>query len=455
MKTISGNDFFKYWKNFSEGGAAAVSTDTTTEVSTDITTENTVKEIINAIRANGDKAVRHYASLYDRSSPENPEVPLEKIIEAVKNIESHDIVLSDALKLSAQNILRFSQKQREQFVDFEFENSPGIFTGQKVIPVKRAAVYVPGGRFPLVSSALMCLIPAFCAGVEEVCFASPPGGGSIPANTGAPDTRILAAAGIAAQVCGRLDSGFRAFSMGGAQAIAALALGTETVPRCDVVSGPGNKYVAAAKRLLFGETGIDFIAGPSDILVIMDESASLDLAAADMLAQAEHDPDARARALVPNELTAKNLVKALDSRLQKLSTAKTARQSLDNGGLIVVYENQEQAQNIANIIAPEHLELQTAAPDNWIASLKNFGSLFIGSLSAEVLGDYSAGLNHTLPTLGTSRFSSGLSVRYFLKTLTTLRCEKAPGFSDALKAAETIAVAEGLSAHAQSAAARL
>lgn len=449
MKTITGNEFDNYLK-------------TITVNSENDSTEKTVKEIINAVRAGGDAAVRRYASLFDRSSPETLEVPPNKIRDAVIKLEKSDAALARALELAAQNIKRFSLKQREQYIDFEFENSPGVFTGQKVIPVGRAAVYVPGGRFPLISSALMCLIPAFSAGVDEVCLASPPGADGIP------DTRILAAAGIAAKVCGRLDNGFRSFAIGGAQAIAALALGTETIPRCDVVSGPGNKYVAAAKRLLFGETGIDFIAGPSDILVIMDEDSRPELAAADMLAQAEHDPDARARALVPNQKTADRLMAALNEKLAELNAAGSsmtppsanvpliAQQSLDNGGLIIIYKNREEAVKIANAVAPEHLELQVSGPDNWISLLKNYGSLFTGPLSAEVLGDYSAGLNHTLPTLGTSRFSSGLSVRYFLRTLTTLRCSNSHhpdnnGYAAALDAAETIARAEGLAAHAESA----
>jgi histidinol dehydrogenase len=318
--------------------------------------------------------------------------------------------------------------------------SDGLFVGQRVIPAQRAAIYVPAGRFPLVSTVLMGAIPALTAGVEEVLVAS------APLEDGLPDRRILAAAHLAGVS--------RVFAMGGAQAIAALALGTETVPRADVIAGPGNKYVAAAKRILFGEVGIDFVAGPTDVLIIAAGDGSPDLIAADMLAQAEHDGDARARALVPGRALAEGVAAALERRLATLPTTDTARLSLDAGGLIVVYDTREEAIRIANAIAPEHLELQVPNPQDWLPSLKNYGSLFIGELAAEVLGDYSAGINHTLPTSGSARFSGGLSVRHFLKVVTTLRCTPGLGVGEALAAAERIAQAEGLIAHRDSAARR-
>jgi histidinol dehydrogenase len=287
--------------------------------------------------------------------------------------------------------------------------------------------------------------------VEDVIFVSP------PLEDGLPDRKILAAAAIAADtVAGDSSSHakLRVFSVGGAQAIAALALGTQTIPRVDLIVGPGNKYVAAAKRILFGRVGIDFIAGPTDVLIIADGSSGADLIAADMIAQAEHDPDARARALVPNGELAGQIDEAVEKRLASLPTAATARASLDAGGLVVVYKTQEEAVRIANKIAPEHLELQVGDADSWIPRLKNYGSLFIGSLSAEALGDYSAGINNTLPTSTSARFSGGLSVRHFLKTVTTLRCASGEGFEKARNAAETLARAEGLEGHAQSAAAR-
>lgn len=444
MKIIKSEEFDFYWKNISK------------QID-DPKTEEIVKKIICDVREDGDAAVRKYASMFDKSSPVSLEVPVTETKRAYKELRANEPALTDALELAAENICRFSQKQREQFADFETEAKAGLFTGQRVIPAARAAVYVPGGRFPLFSSVLMGLIPAFSAGVEEVIFASP------PCEDGLPDRKILAAAAIAADACGVSDNRLKVFSMGGAQAVAALAFGTESVPRVDVIAGPGNRYVAAAKRLLYGQVGIDFIAGPSDVLVVAggqtanDNAAAdkaADIAAADMIAQAEHDPDARARALVPNKEFAEKVAAAVEKRLAVLPNEKTARASLDSGGVIIIYQNREEAIRIANTIAPEHLELQTDDAINWVSGLKNYGSLFIGALSAEAFGDYSAGINHTLPTSGSARFTGGLSVRHFLKTVTTLRCAAGEGFEKARNAAEILARAEGLEGHALSAACR-
>jgi len=446
MKIIYSKEFDSYWKK-------------EIKRADDTKTEKAVKKIIAGVRANGDVTVRKIASKFDKSSPQKLEVSLSEAKRALQQLRANEPSLAQALEFAAKNIKRFAEKQREQFANFEFEMEQGLVTGQRIIPVERAAIYVPGGRFPLFSSVLMCMIPAFCAGVEEVILSSP------PTQDGLPDKKILAAAAIAAEVTKVSDNRIRIFAIGGAQAIAALALGTESVPRVDVIAGPGNKYVAAAKKQLFGEVGIDFIAGPTDVLVIADGKPTdlqsvggiektADLIAADMLGQAEHDPDARARALVPSKELADKIITAIERRIKSLSTQKTARASLDAGGLIIVYETKEEAIRIANTIAPEHLELQTADADSWIPSLKNYGSLFIGSLSAEVLGDYSAGINHTLPTSTSARFTGGLSVRHFLKTVTTLRCTQGEGIEKARNAAEALARAEGLEGHAQSAAAR-
>jgi len=443
MKIIQSKDFDSYWKSESKK-------------SEDIKTEKIVKEIIADVRAKGDAAVRKYASKFDKSSPQRLEVPLSEAQRALEQLRANDPALAEALELAARHIKRFSEKQREQFANFEYEMETGLITGQRVIPVEKAAIYIPGGRFPLFSSVLMCMIPAFCAGVQEVILSSP------PMQDGLPDKKILAAAAIAAEACGITSNGsaaggaLRLYAIGGAQAIAALALGTESVPRVDVIAGPGNRFVTAAKRILFGEVGIDFIAGPTDVLIIADGSSkrAADIVAADMLGQAEHDPDARARALVPNMELANQITAAIEQRLAKLPTEKTARASLNAGGLIIVYQNRDEAIRIANTIAPEHLELQTADADTWIPKLVNYGSLFIGELSAEVLGDYSAGVNHTLPTSTSARFTGGLSVRHFLKTVTTLRCTPGEGFEKARNAAEILARAEGLEGHAQSAACR-
>ena len=395
----------------------------------------TVSEIIEAVRKEGDNALRRYAARFEKAVPENFEVPAEAAEKAWEKIQKDDPALTSALIFAADNIRRFAELQKKQLSSFETEIAPGLFTGQNIIPVNRAAIYVPAGRFPLFSSALMALIPAAVAGVKERILVSPPGEG------GFPDSRILAAAHHAGAK--------RFFALGGAQAIAALALGTETIPKVDLIAGPGNKYVAAAKKILFGEVGIDFIAGPTDVLIITEEATepAADLAAADMVAQAEHDPDACARALVPNREMALAIEKAYEKRL--------ALSSFNKNGLILIYKSKEEAVEIANRIAPEHLELHVSHPNEWMENLINYGSLFIGASSAEVLGDYSAGINHTLPTSGAARFTGGLSVRNFLKASTTLRCVSGKGYRDALTAAEIIAKAEGLTCHAESARIRL
>jgi len=437
MKIIRSEDFDSYWKS-------------ETKKADDAKTDKTVKKIIAEVRAKGDAAVKKYAAKFDKSSPQRLEVPLTEAQRALEQLRATEPALKSALELAAGHIRRFAEKQKEQFAHFEFAMEAGLVAGQRVIPVERAAIYIPGGRFPLISSVLMCMIPAFCAGVQEVILSSP------PMEDGLPDKKILAATMIAAADGIAHNGNLRIFTIGGAQAVAALALGTESVPRVDVIAGPGNKYVAAAKRLLFGEVGIDFIAGPTDVLIIADGASpnAADLAAADMIAQAEHDPDARARALVPHAELADQIAAAVEKRLAALPTAAVARASLNAGGLIVIYQDKNEAIRIANAIAPEHLELQTADADTWIPKLNNYGSLFIGSLSAEVLGDYAAGINHTLPTSTSARFTGGLSVRHFLKTVTTLRCAPGVGFEKARNTAEIIARAEGLEGHAQSAAAR-
>ncbi|MDR1307699.1 MAG: histidinol dehydrogenase [Treponema sp.] len=439
MRIIDSAEFDAYWRNLEVHAEDEV-------------VNSAIREVIAAVRKGGDKAVREFAARFDKNAPERAETPPETVKAAYQALQDTEPELTASLELAARNIRTFAEYQRDQFRDFEFEIAPGVFTGQRVIPVERAAIYAPGGRFPLVSTVLMGVIPAIAAGVEEVILASP------PQADGLPDRRILAAAYLA--------GARRVFAIGGAQAIAALALGTETIPQVDVIAGPGNKYVAAAKRLLFGEVGIDFIAGPTDVLVIADgrdpyfqgtmgpRPGPEDLVAADLLAQAEHDPDARARTLVPGRDMANRIMAAVEKQLAALPSAETAQASLDAGGLIIVYQSREEAIRIANTIAPEHLELQVEDPNLWVPRLRNYGSLFVGAGAAEALGDYSAGINHTLPTSGSARFSAGLSVRHFLKTPTSLRCGPGPGFDAVRLAAERIARSEGLAGHEASAAAR-
>ncbi|GAB1482674.1 histidinol dehydrogenase [Treponema sp.] len=412
--------------------------------------DEAVRQTIEAVRAEGDVAIRRYAAKFDRSSPEKFEVAPSVIAAALFEMRRDEGDLVEALQYVIRNLEAFARAQREQLSDFEIEIDEGLFTGQRVIPVDKAAVYVPAGRFPLLSSVLMGVIPAKIAGVREIVVTSP------PLEDGCPDKRILAAAALA--------GADKVYAMGGAQAIAALSLGTQSVGRVDVVVGPGNKYVASAKKQLFGEIGIDFVAGPTDVLIIADEEADADLVAADMLAQAEHDTDARARALVPSVAFARAVSKALERRLSTLTTAETAKASLVAGGLLLIYNTRSQAIEAADRIAPEHLELHLADAQDWVPLFRNYGSLFIGSRAVEALGDYSAGINHTLPTSGSARFTGGLSVRHFLKVVTTLRgpadnggaeaAVQSSGYLAARKAAIRLAQAEGLAGHEESAKSR-
>jgi histidinol dehydrogenase len=437
MQIIEARDFDAYW-------ASRKSTQYDKALS------ETVEAIIGDVAKRGDAAVHKYAAQFDRRNPECFEVDAVELDKALEKAQDENPALVEALRLAASNIAAFAMEQKKQCVNFENEIMPGLFAGQRVIPVQTAAVYIPGGAHPYVSTALMDLVPALVAGVPQLILATP------PQDDGKPNANILAAAAIgrdaADKVLGNtLDSNLRVFALGGAQAIAALALGTESIPRADFIAGPGNKYVAAAKRLLYGKVGIDFVAGPTDVLVIADKEADPRLVAADMLAQAEHDKDARARLLVPNKDLAEKVKLEIEKQIAGLETKATAQASLDAGGLIVVYPVVEEAALIADIIAPEHLSLHLKNPGILIPLLHNYGSLFIGGGAAEVLGDYSAGVNHTLPTSTSARFTGGLSVRNFLKVTTTLRCTEGGGIDEAYKAAEKIAFAEGLAGHAASA----
>ncbi len=419
-----------------------------------------VPVILEAVRAHGDHGVRTYAAKYDRANPESFEISRESLKMAEGRLKEGNPSLYGALCLSRDLALKFATRQRDSFDDFEIELSPGLFTGQRTIPVERAGLYVPGGRFPLVSSVIMCATPAKAAGVGEIVFCTPPL--PHPENPALPwaDERVLAAASL----CG-ID---RVFAIGGAQAIAAMAYGTESVPRVNVVVGPGNKYVAQAKKLVFGEVGIDLLAGPTEVMVVADDSAHPAWIAADLLAQAEHDPDAQAVLVTASERLARAVAAELAALVDSLPEGAAARKSLASNGTIVIVRELADAIAIANRKAPEHLELALdpgEERDAIEAEVRNYGSLFVGHRTAEVLGDYAAGLNHTLPTAGSALFTGGLSVRHFLKTVTTLRTAEdglaAPpaggagrssdplsGWRASVDAAETIATAEGLIGHA-------
>ncbi len=404
-----------------------------------------VPVIMDSVRKRGDAAVREAAAKYDRANPLTFEISEEDRVAAVARLVREAPELYESLCLSRDLALRFASLQRASFSDFETELSPGLFTGQRTVPVSRAGAYVPAGRFPLISSVIMTVCPAKAAGVGEIVLVSPPVPHPDSPALPAVEWRILAAA----QLCGAT----RVFALGGPQAIAALAYGTETVPKVDVIVGPGNRYVTEAKRLAFGEVGIDLVAGPSEVMVIADSSAHAEWVAADLLAQAEHDADAQAILVTVDTALAQSVRAELERRIEPLPPDAAARASLAKSFAVIV-PDLDAAVEIANRKAPEHLELALdPGPDrDGVArAVHNFGSLFVGHGAAEVLGDYAAGLNHTLPTVGTARFTGGLSVRNFLKTVTTLRTADGKGVDASLKAAELMAEAEGLVAHAAAA----
>ena len=361
-----------------------------------VNVEDIVAEIIANVRENGDKALFAYCEKFDKAKLSSLQVTQAEIDEAVAVVEPKFL---DILRRAADNIRAFHSRQvRSSFILNE-EN--GIVIGQKIIPVDRAGLYVPGGTAAYPSTVLMDAIPAKLAGCREVVMVTPPG----------PDGRINPVILAAASIAG-ID---KIFKLGGAQAIAALAYGTESVPKVDKIVGPGNAFVAEAKKQVFGTVSIDMIAGPSEILIVADGKTNARCAAADLLSQAEHDKLASA-VLVTDSMDLALAVQAeLEKQIPQLLRADIARASIDNNGKIIVAENLMQAIEISNEIAPEHLELLVDNPFDYLDSIRHAGSVFMGRNCPEALGDYFAGPNHTLPTSGTARFSSPLSVDDFIK----------------------------------------
>lgn len=427
-----------------------------------------VKDVLRDVKNMGDKALSDYGAKFDVSAPAHFEIPQNELKAAAEKMKHENPGLYESLCYSRDLAKKFAERQRQSFDEFEIELAPGLFTGQKNIPVDRAGVYVPAGRFPLLSTVIMTVVPAKAAGVGQVIMCTPPRvhpddlddakaqGTGIPGKPfvgGRPyaDEGIMAAAFI----CGA----DKVYACGGSQAIGAMAFGTESIPKADVVVGPGNKFVAEAKRLIYGTVGIDMLAGPTEVFAIADDSANPKWLAADLLAQAEHDVVAQPILATDSEEIAKAVQEEIEEQLKDLPTAETARQSVDTFGKIIVTSSIEEACEIANKKAPEHLELAMDAGEKLEAAKKlvhNYGSLFIGHGSAEVFGDYAAGLNHTLPTSGSARFTGGLSVRAFIKTVTTLRTiEGKEGPLASAKAAGILGDAEGLAAHARAARIRI
>jgi histidinol dehydrogenase len=393
---------------------------------------SSVRTIIDNVREHGDEAVRQYTEEFDNVQIVDFEVGEQEIDRAMETIDPRTRQIMSTM---IDNVRKFAKRQRAQVTDFEFEIVPNVFTGQRLSPVERVGVYAPGGRFPLISSVIMCALPAQVAGVETIVLCSPPGfqGGIHPT--------MLAAA----RLCGIKH----VYHVGGVQAIAALAYGTESIPRVDMIAGPGNKYVTQAKKEVFGKVGIDFIAGPTEVLIIADETAHAAIIAADILAQAEHDIDALAILVTPSPALAEKVKDEVEKQLKSLRTRDIAEIALAKNGVIVVVDSPDQAIEIANRRAPEHLELHVQETSVYSEKLRHYGSLFIGERAGEALGDYSSGLNHTLPTNTCARYTSGLSVMTFLRLQTTLRVEKG-GLNTIGPVAQAIAEMEGLDGHAKS-----
>ncbi len=386
--------------------------------------EESVKEIIRNVKERGDDALIEYTERFDglKLTPDTIEVPYEELENAYEELEEE---VKEALEIAEERIRLFHEKQLERSF---FKEEDGIVLGQKVLPLERVGVYVPGGKAAYPSTVLMNVVPAVVAGVEEIVMVSPK-----------PNKYTLAAAYIAGVS--------RVFQIGGAQAVAALAYGTGTIPKVDKIVGPGNIYVALAKKLLFGVVDIDMIAGPSEILVIADDSADPDWVATDLLSQAEHDELAAAILLTPSETLADKVKESTYRILSTLQRKEIASKSLERFGTIFITEDLYHACEVANFVAPEHLEIITEEPMALLPYIKHAGAIFMGKYTTESLGDYVLGPNHTLPTGGTARFFSPLGVYDFIKRSSVLYVSK-EGFDRISDLAEAIAKAEGLEAHA-------
>ena len=394
--------------------------------------EQTVNEIISNVREKGDEALFDYTSRFDKCviTKDSIQVTAEEIKEAYEKI---DPALVEVMKKSAANITKFHQKQLHNSWIAPEEN--GTILGQKITPIELSGVYVPGGKAAYPSSVLMNVLPARVAGVSRIIMTTPPG----------KDGKVNPGTLVAADIAGVNEI----YKVGGAQAIAAMAFGTESVPRVDKITGPGNIFVALAKKACFGYVSIDSIAGPSEILVLADETANSRYVAADLLSQAEHDEMASAILITTSKELAQQVSDEVTAFVQQLSRKEIIEKSLENYGYILIAEGMEQAIDAANEIASEHLEILTKNPYEVMTKIKNAGAIFLGEYSSEPLGDYFAGPNHILPTNGTARFFSPLNVDDFLKK-TSIISYSQDALSKVHKDIELFAEKEGLTAHANS-----
>ncbi len=393
----------------------------------------TVGDIISAIRSRGDDALLEFTNRFDRmqaGSVEELEISKFKLLEALDTIPTEQ---RDALERAASRVQAYAERQKVE--SWSYKEADGTLLGQQVTALERAGLYVPGGKAAYPSSVIMNAIPAKVAGVSELIMV-------VPTPEGVVSDMVLAAAEIAG-----VD---RVFAIGGAQAVAALAYGTQTIPRVDKIVGPGNIYVATAKAMVFGQVGIDMIAGPSEILIVCDGQTDPDWIAMDLFSQAEHDEDAQAILVSPDAEFLGWVANSISKLLPKMEREEIIRTSMVNRAALIQVRDLDEAVQVANYVAPEHLELSVEDPQILAESIHHAGAIFMGRYTAEALGDYCAGPNHVLPTARTARFSSPLGVYDFQKRSSLIQCS-AKGAADLGRTASTLARGEGLTAHAQSA----
>ncbi len=395
--------------------------------------ESVVRDILADVRRQGDAALLRYTEKFDRlrsASVAELELPRDRLRDAFEALPAEQ---REALEFAAGRIRRYAEHQRVEA--FEYQEEDGTMLGQKVEPLDRVGLYVPGGKAAYPSSVLMNALPAVVAGVPEIIMV-------VPAPEGQLEPMVLAAAWLGGVT--------RVFTVGGAQAVAALAYGTETIPAVDKIVGPGNAYVAEAKRRVFGTVGIDMIAGPSEILVVCDGQTDAEWIAMDLFSQAEHDEDAQAILVSPDPLYLDEVQSAMERMLPGMERSDIIRESLKRRGALICVRDLVEAEDVVNHVAPEHLELSVAEPEKMAARIRHAGAIFMGRYTAEVLGDYCAGPDHVLPTSRTARFASPLGVYDFQKRSSLIRCSEA-GAATLGRQASLLARAEGLTAHARSA----
>ncbi len=395
--------------------------------------EETVRSILTDIRDRGDAALMHYSGHFDNWSPENFRLSKEEIDAAISKLNKFEI---EDIKFAQNQIKNFAQKQLETMNELEVETLPGVFLGHKHIPIENVGCYVPGGRYPMVASAHMSVLTAKVAGAKRVIACAPPyNGGAHPAT-------------IAAMHFAGADE---IYLIGGVQAIGAMGIGTEKIEPVNMIVGPGNSYVAEAKKQMFGEIGIDLIAGPTETLVIADETSDGEICATDLLGQAEHGPTSPAILITDSERLAEDTLSEIHRLLEILPTANITKGSWDNFGEIILCENQEDMLKEANKLAYEHVQVMTKDPSYFLKNLKNFGSLFLGPETNVAYGDKVIGTNHTLPTKEASKYTGGLWVGKFLKTCTYQRVENKDTSAQIGEVCSRLCMLEGFAGHAEQA----